>query len=174
MPSEEKNHEDFLRLFLTNQRAILCYIRTLVPAAQDADDILQETSITLWEKFGDFETGTNFRAWAFKTAYWKAREATQKTSRSKLVFDSDLLDILATAAESMSAASDVRMDSLGFCLTKLKLRERRMLMERYAEDGSVERAAESSGRSIQATYRALGRVKAALKECVKTHMEQPA
>jgi len=173
MPSEEKSHEDFLRLFLTHQRAILCYIRALAPAAQDADDILQETSITLWEKFGEFEAGSNFRAWAYKTAYWKVREARQKGVRSKLVFDNDLLDVLATDAENMSHGLDARHSALGFCLAKLKPGERRMLLVRYAEDGSVERAAETSGRSIQATYRALGRVKAALKECVKSQMQQP-
>ena len=98
MSSEEKSHQDFLRLFLSNQRAILCYIRSMVPAVQDADDILQETSITLWSKFGEFEPGTNFRAWALKTAYWKVREARQKISRSKLVFDDELLlDVRAAA-----------------------------------------------------------------------------
>ncbi len=173
MPADELSNEDFLRLFLTHQRAILCYIRTLAPSAQDADDILQETSITLWEKFGGFEPGTNFRAWAFKTAYWKVREARQKASRSKLVFDNELLDILAATAEELSVDSDKRHSALATCLAKLRQRDRRMVMERYAEEGSVEQAAKASGRSLQATYRALGRAKAALKECVKTQMQQP-
>ncbi len=173
MSSEEKSHQDFLRLFLTNQRAILCYIRSMVPAVQDADDILQETSITLWSKFREFEPGTNFRAWALKTAYWKVREARQKISRSKLVFDVELLDILAATAEEMSPTSDSRHSALATCLAKLRQRDRRMVIERYAEEGSVEQAAKVSGRSLQATYRALGRAKAALKECVKTQMEQP-
>lgn len=173
MSSEEKSHEDFLRHFLTHQRAILCYIRAQVPAAPDADDILQETSITLWEKFREFEPGTNFRAWAFKTAYWKIRESRQKATRSKLVYDDELLDILATTAEKMSPDLDARHSALGYCLEKLKQRDLRMLMARYAEEGSVERAAATSGRSVETTYRALGRVKASLKECVKTQMRQP-
>lgn len=173
MSSEEKSHQDFLRLFLTNQRAILCYIRSMVTSTEDADDILQETSITLWSKFGEFVAGTNFRAWALKTAYWKVREARQKTTRSKLVFEEDLLDILAATAEEMSPASDSRHSALATCLAKLRQRDRRMIMERYSEEGSVEQAAISSGRSLQATYRALGRAKAALKQCVKTQMTQP-
>ena len=173
MTIDQTSNEEFLRLFLTNQRAILCYIRSLAPGAQDADDILQETSITLWEKFREFEPGTNFRAWAFKTAYWKVREANQKATRSKLVFDGDLIDIIASDAEAMSPASDSRHIALGICLAKLKSRDHKMLLGRYSEEGSVERAAASSGRSIQATYRALGRAKAALKECVKINIQQP-
>lgn len=173
MLSWENSNEDFLRLFLTHERAILCYIRAQVPAALDADDILQETSITLWEKFGEFEPGTNFQAWAFKTAYWKIREAMQQVMRSKLVFDSDVLDILANTAENLSIALDARHSALGSCLSRLKPRERRMLMERYADDGSVERAAETSGRSVQTTYRTLGRLRALLKKCVETQMRLP-
>ena len=41
----------FLRLFLQNQRRLYAYILTLLPNRADADDVLQETSLVMWDKF---------------------------------------------------------------------------------------------------------------------------
>ena len=45
----------FLPLFLKNERRLYAYILTLLPRRADADDVLQETSLVLWDKFDETE-----------------------------------------------------------------------------------------------------------------------
>ena len=61
--------EEFMRLFTHHQRHVYGYIRGLVPSLVEAEEVLQQTNLLLWEKFDQFQPGTNFRAWACKVAY---------------------------------------------------------------------------------------------------------
>ena len=73
--SQPDRSTELLQLMMKYQRRIFAYIHTLVPSRSDAEDILQETSLTVCEKFKDFELGTNFYSWACQIAYWKVRAA---------------------------------------------------------------------------------------------------
>ena len=56
-----------MSLFLAQQRELYHFLAAQVERPEDADDLLQETSVTLWEKFDQFEPGTSFtraRPWA--------------------------------------------------------------------------------------------------------------
>ena len=64
-------HAQFLRLYTRHQHRILAYIYTLVPNRADAEDLLQDTAVLLWEKFAQFELGTDFIAWACRVAFLK-------------------------------------------------------------------------------------------------------
>ena len=41
----------FLRLFLQNERRLYAYVLALLPNRADADDVLQEASLVMWDKF---------------------------------------------------------------------------------------------------------------------------
>ena len=56
--------ERFSELFEQHSRAIYGHIRALVPNATDADEVFQETNLTLWQKFDQYRPDTDFRAWA--------------------------------------------------------------------------------------------------------------
>ena len=51
---------ELVQLMMKHQRKLFGYILTLVPSRADAEDILQEASLTICEKFSSFEPGTNF------------------------------------------------------------------------------------------------------------------
>ena len=80
---------ELVQLMMTYQRRIFAYIHTLVPSRSDAEDILQEASLTICEKFKDFEVGTNFYSWACQIAYWKVRAARKKFATAKVVFNQE-------------------------------------------------------------------------------------
>src|SRR5262249_11570774 len=52
-PSEQAKGKLFLRLFLQNKRRLYAYVLTLLPNRADADDVLQEASLVLWDKFDE-------------------------------------------------------------------------------------------------------------------------
>src|SRR6266403_6118656 len=95
-------------LMTRHQRRIFSYIYTLVPDRYDAEDLLQETSLVICEKFDAFEEGTDFVAWACQIAYWRIRYSRQKFARSKVLFDQDILDVVAQTASAMADELDER------------------------------------------------------------------
>src|ERR1700722_9964274 len=73
-PNDEAESRKRLMMLMTrHQRQIFSYHYTLVPNRSDAEDLLQETSLVICEKFHEFEDGTDFVAWACQIAYWRVR-----------------------------------------------------------------------------------------------------
>lgn len=167
----EDRGADLVGLLTRNQRKIFAYIYTLVPNRADAEDLLQETSLTIYEKFGDFEPGTDFVAWANRIAWWKVKRAQQKFARSKVVFNQEVMEAVAATAGTMQAEMNDRHKALEWCLKKLNERDRRMVLTRYESGSGVERAAAEAGRSLQAAYKALGRIRQMLMDCVTNEMQ---
>jgi len=160
------NQKRLMALMTRHQRQIFAYIYTLVPRRHDAEDLLQETSLVICEKFSEFAPGTDFVAWACQIAYWRIRYSRQKFARSKVVFDQTVLDAVAQTAGTMMTELDERHEALGHCLQKLPGRDRELVLTRYEPGCGVEEAARRSGRSLDAAYKALMRIRKLLFDCV--------
>lgn len=162
--------KNLVLLITRHQRRIFSYIYTLVPDRHDAEDLLQETSLVICEKFHEFTPGTDFVAWACQIAWWRVRAARQKFARSKVVFDDRVLEEVAATAAGMADEVDVRHVALEQCLRKLHPRDREMIVARYEPGCGVEEAARRSGRSLVAAYKALGRIRKLLMDCVTNQL----
>ena len=71
----------FLSLFLRSEREIFRYVVALVPNLADADDIVQQTAIALWEKFDSYDPEKPFTPWACRFALNKARQWVARRQR---------------------------------------------------------------------------------------------
>jgi RNA polymerase sigma-70 factor (ECF subfamily) len=171
-PAPEPDRSKELLLLITqHQRRIFSYIYSMVPDRHDAEDLLQETNRIICEKFDQFTLGTDFVAWACQVAYWQVRAARQKFARAKVVFDQDLMDAVAKTAEELRPELDLRHEALARCLQKLHPRDRELVLTRYEPGGGVEEAAKRSGRSLDAAYKALGRLRKLLLDCVSHQLD---
>ena len=170
--NETESRKRLMALMTRHQRRIFAYIYTLVPRRHDAEDLLQETSLIVCEKFHEFEAGTDFVAWACQIAYWRVRYSRQKFARSKVVFDQDLLDAVAQTASALAHELDERHEALAHCLQKLPTRDRELVLTRYEPGCGVPEAAQRSGRSMDAAYKALNRIRKLLFDCV-SHQLSP-
>jgi len=173
-PDETESRKQLMMLMTRHQRQLFSYIYALVPDRADAEDLLQETSLVICEKFNEFEPGTDFVAWGCQIAYWRIRYSRQKYVRSKVVFDQEVVNALATTASTMSDELDERHEALLRCLKKLHPRDRDMLIARYEPGGSVQEAAQRCGRKIQTAYKALARLRKLLLDCVTTRLANEA
>jgi len=163
-----KKTDEFLRLFAAAQPRVYGYIRTLLPTSrEDADEVLQETSVVLWEKFEEFKPGTNFVAWACRIAYYKTLKFRQQQSRLPLALSHELADLVSQESLSWLEAEDSRWRALEKCLEKLKSKDRELLNLRYRQDGTAKMAAEAIGRSVESVRHSLIRIRLALLECVR-------
>src|SRR3954469_6632067 len=170
-PHDEADSRKRLMVLMTrHQRQIFSYIYVLVPNRSDADDLLQETCLVICEKFHEFTPGTDFVAWACQIAYWRVRYSRQKFARSKIVFDQDIVDVVAQTADTMTGELDERHEALGRCLQRLHPRDRELLIARYEPGGTVNEAARRSGRTVKTAYKALARLRKLLLDCVSTRL----
>jgi len=157
---------ELVQLMMKNQRRLFAYILTLVPSRADAEDILQEASLTICEKFSEFTLGTNFYSWACQIAYWKVRAARKKYATSKVVFNEEVMEVISQTRVEMEEELDHRHGALSRCLQKLNERDRRMILVRYESGHNVKAAAQSCGRTIQGAYKPLTRIRKSLFDCV--------
>src|SRR3954466_8216638 len=74
----------FLRLFLQHERRLYAYILALLPNRADPDDVLQEVSLVLWDKFRDEAPPDDFTAWGCRVAYFKVLDFRKKRQRSRV------------------------------------------------------------------------------------------
>ena len=159
-------NQQLMLLMTQHQRRIFGYIYTLVPNRTDAEDILQETSLVVCEKFEQFRPGTDFAAWACQIAYWEVRRARQKFARAKVVFNQEVVDAISETAAELAPQVSARHEALAKCLQKLHPRDRELLFTRYEPGSGVEAAAQRTGRSLEAAYKALARLRKLLLDCV--------
>src|SRR5438876_114839 len=75
---EPAKGKSFLRLFLQNERRIYAYILTLLPRRADAEDVLQEASLVMWDKFDEENPPDDFAAWGCRVAYFKVLDFYKK------------------------------------------------------------------------------------------------
>ena len=165
---------EFIRLFLQNERRIYAFIVSLLPDLTDAEDVLQETSVVLWEKFDQFQPGTNFVSWACKIAHFKVLKHFDKKKRGGLRFNEQTLQEIADEASAMTAELDDRHVALADCLKKLPKKDRDLLNRRYAKETPVKTLAEEVGRSVHAIYKALPRIHGLLFDCISRRLTREA
>lgn len=175
MPSSDLDlHRPFLRLFTANEAAIRAYVRRLVPARADADDIMQEVSVVLWEKFGGFDEGGDFRAWAFGVAKYEVLAWLRDKGRDRLVLSERAVELLDADAGGLEPRLERRREALEQCIGKVAPQERALLMRAYEPGVSMAAVAAESGRSEPGFYQWLYRMRKSLFDCIHRTLSREA
>lgn len=160
---------EFARLLADLRPALRGYVLSVLPHPDAAEDVVQETSVFLWERRGDFDAGTNFKAWAFKTAYFKALSHRRDLQREKVVtLSEDLIQRVAGAAQEVAEEADVRLRALGECLAGLRPRDLQLLQLRYVEQRSLTDQAKALQVPPNRLQKAISRLRLALRHCIET------
>lgn len=136
--SSSLSAEEFDRLVADQRPALLAYVTTLLPHPGAAEDVVQQTLVFLWERRDTFQAGTSFRAWSFKSAYFKALSCRRDLQRERVTtFSDDLLQRLADAAERESGNVSRKRGALDHCLQKLPGHHQQLLHLKYVENCSL-------------------------------------
>jgi RNA polymerase sigma-70 factor (ECF subfamily) len=126
----------------------------------------------LFRKASEFTEGTDFDAWAFRTArnqclaYWTLR------GRDRLVLQDHVLFESAAIAPVNQSQFDNRREALGECLERLPVRQRELVHARYAPGASVSAIAQSRGQSESAVSQSLYRIRAILSRCIQQRLSE--
>ena len=171
--SEEppSSRENLVLLLSQHQESLFRYIYCLVPIEADARDIQQETSLALYRKWEQFDTSRPFLAWAFRFAYLQVLKHREKSARSPLTFDPDVLDLLAGEHERVADQLDRRLRLLDGCLQKLPASEKDLVTSRYARRESAEILMDRLHLSRRTLFRRLELLRQRLHDCVTRQLE---
>lgn len=161
-----REHE-FLQLFTRSQRSLHAYILAYVHDPNTAADLLQETNIVLWQKFDQFESGTNFFAWAREIARLSVIRHRRTSARRIGTLDPHLLEELAFRASELASTNIDDREILKVCLRKLKEKDRELISARYRPGASVGKMAILLGRTENSVSQSLCRIRRSLAECVE-------
>ncbi|MEX0642087.1 MAG: sigma-70 family RNA polymerase sigma factor [Pirellulales bacterium] len=159
--------DEFLTLHLRYSRRVHGFVRALVPHQPDADDVFQEVSRTLWAKFDEYQSGTNFLAWAFNIARFKILQYRRTQSRQSQTLGDAVFELIADEVYGALGKDDARFQVLAECLQKLPARDRHLIEVRYHQGQSTKSVAEAVGRSVDAIYRSLRRIHKELFFCMQ-------
>lgn len=160
--------EEYLRLLQAHQNQILSFIFCQVHHVADAKDIFQQTAIVLWEKFAQFEPGSNFLAWAKTVAGNKTLAFLRDRRRSRMRFSEAFVEQLAERPLWSSEATERKLHALSECTQKLGANDQVLLRECYGQAASkIQSAAAKLGRTAESVYVSLSRIRRNLADCIQ-------
>jgi RNA polymerase sigma-70 factor, ECF subfamily len=157
----------FLSLFLRSEREIFRYVAVLVPNVTDAEDIVQQTAMALWEKFDAYDPDQPFTPWACRFALNKARQWIERRQRWQALLERGLAEELMERRQELLPEFEIRLKHLEGCLGKLPEEQRGLVVGYYSDRTAIGTLAQRSGRSEAATYKMLQRIRRALQLCVE-------
>jgi RNA polymerase sigma-70 factor, ECF subfamily len=166
MASVERS-DRFVELVVDHQRRLYTYILTLLPDADKACDVLQQTNLVLWRDAERFNEGTNFYAWACRVAYFQVLDYRDRMRRDRLRFSQDLLEQLTREVERDSDSDGDRLAAMRQCVEKLPADQRELLGRRYRESESVSVIAAATGRTNASVANCLYRIRVSLMHCIE-------
>jgi RNA polymerase sigma-70 factor len=160
---------EFVRLLTQHSSRIFGFVLALCVNRSDAEDVFQNASVVLWEKFDTYQSGSNFLAWACRIAYFEALYDRRKTRRVRTLSD-EAWQALATDALAISDQKEDRQEALADCLQKLSPADRSLLEQKYFSQRSVVEIAAATTKSVHSIYRSLSRIHDVLLQCVRRVM----
>lgn len=157
-------------LFVRHEGVIRAFVRALQPSLTDADDVMQETFLTISRKASTFEQGTNFVAWACSIARLKVLENLRQRKRATVLSEAAIIALTEDAPTPDTMAE--REAALGQCVEQLLPKVRDLLWRRYSSRQSSEEMAEEAGMTSNAVRIALTKARAFLRDCVGTKLQK--
>ena len=165
--ADAKRMDEFASLLGRHQRRLYLYILSLMPRPVDAEDVLQDTNVVLWNKFHQYQLGTSFATWACQIARFKVLQHLQNSQRRPVLMDADLLSQLAEDAQEMSEELEAEQQQLAACIERLAPEDRVLILRRYAAGQTGKSVAEFLGRPANSVYKSIARIRRQLLICVR-------
>jgi RNA polymerase sigma-70 factor, ECF subfamily len=172
MPQENLENwgADFVYQLSQSQNQIFSYILTLVPNWSDAEDILQDTSVTMWNKYGCHQKIEYFTTLGIHVAQNLIRQYYRKKKTQDRFLDDDVLEQIAVHAGEISPDIDSRIRLLHVCLSKLSSSDMELVRYRYESGYTIKQIANISNRSASGMYKVIGRIHDTILRCIRRRL----
>jgi len=161
---------EFAQLLVKHNGAMFRYVLTLLPRRLDAEEVMQRTTVILWQRFGEYDRNRDFLPWALKWVYFEVLNYRKEFARGKLFFREDIIDQLVESRPEYDEIHELRMTALRTCLENVKADGIELLRRRYCDSSTIAELAEEWRSTAKSLYRRLDRLRAALSDCVHNRL----
>lgn len=158
--------QEFLRAFLAINKRLYLYTVTLTPSHSDADDVFQQTSMILLQRWEEYDQSRSFLAWACGIARNQARRYMAERGRQDELLGDEAAMVIQEVLEDTEGAINERLDALKACLEKLSRDQKTLVKQCYAGSQTMQSLAESLNMTPNAIYNRLKRLREVLHQCV--------
>ena len=139
----------------------------MVRDLDDAEDLFQQTSLVLWDKYDQFDPARSFIGWACGVARLEVLKYLRARGRHQLYLTDEInLLLIESHAEIESEGLDERRRALAECRQKLRRRDQELLEACYGGSARIPEIAQRWGRSTQSIHNSLRRIRRNLFRCV--------
>src|SRR5256885_13968637 len=87
--SRKPRTDEFEAAAMPHMKDIYRTAARLLGNGTGADDVVQEVYLQAWKSFGQFESGTNCRAWLFKILFHTVNHHRRKWLNTRGIFEGD-------------------------------------------------------------------------------------
>ena len=167
-------HESFISLLSKHGGMLRGMIRNGVRGQMEVDEVMQRVSLIAWEKFEQLEKLDDFPRWAAAIARFEIMKFRRERARDRLQFNDRVTQMLMTESIEETEIRDHRIHLLEECLKELPEDRRELLMQAYESESSMKELAEQVGRTPDALYQMMSRLRITLLLCIERKMGKQA
>ncbi len=170
----QEDAEDFTLHWSRTQLSVRAFLTSFLSDRSSVDDCIQEVALLAWKK-GPRGHAENepFLAFCLACARRIGMAQVRKKYRNRFQMLStetiaSLADTVATMERQEMREASARISSLQSCLDSLEPGPRKLLELRYSskDHTALQKEAKSTGKSMDAIYKKLERLRALLRDCV--------
>lgn len=167
----QNNHERFTRLLLEAEPLMLRSILVVVPNRADAREIMQETAVALWRQFASYDSKRPFVNWAMGFSRIETRRFLARLKR-RAQLSEQAMEVLERELEGDTSFAEAIERHLDTCMQKLTEKQRGLIQGYYHENRDVDWLAQHGGRTVEAVYKAIQRIRRDLQECIERQLKK--
>jgi len=164
--------EEFILELTQVQQRLFGFLFKRLADREQAREVLQRTNLVLCRKAEQYQTGTNFKAWAMSVANYEVMAYRKTQVRERLVFSDEVDDMIGSRENEFSSSLKDRISHLNHCLQLMSPQNRELIEHRYEEQNSMEKIADEIGGSVGAIRVKLHRLRRLLLECIQNRMQE--
>lgn len=156
------------------QKNLFSFIFSTLRSKSNALDVLQETNLVICKKKKEFnpEIG-ELKTWAFRIARFQIMAFLTKSKRSKLSFNSEVLEDMMDESEIICKQNlDLQSKALSLCYKALPEQMAIIAKLWYKEERTMKEISKITGRSIGAVSSTMHRMRQSLSKCAKRKVNQ--
>lgn len=170
---KDQQYDRFMSLFMSSERAIRSYVRSLLLSNQDVDDLMQNIGLVCWHKFDQFDmagSAQDFTRWCCVISRFEVLQFRRSRARDRLVLSNEVIELLATHAEQHLEQSEAERRALKICLKKLAEPDRRLLLSTHTIGDSISRIASESNQKVRQLYSKVNIIRNQIGDCVRANL----
>lgn len=168
LTQKKETHTLFLKLYSKFEPLVRAYVRNGLQNHDEILEVMQETSIIAWEKFGKLkDPEENFGKWMCVIARYEILKFRRDKARSRVILDNDLVETILDEGIEEFPKNTNKLDHLQECLRTFSDFNRKLVYLPYQKNNSFVDLAKQINKTPEALYKRASRLRLALADCIQ-------